>query len=274
MPRPAIGENADALHADLSARRLFDVAGKVVVMSGGGSGIGAMLASGFVQGGSHVFIFSRKPLDEFAGALTALGPGTCTALRADVQDGESLDAAAARVGELKGHVDILVNNAGTNYNEAIETSRSDMFQKVVDVNLVGAYRVVRAFLPLLRASASPPARLINVASVNGLQPPTMMDTFSYSSSKAGLLMLTRHLAARLAPDILVNALCPGPFRSRMMRGTLDGAGEAATIASTALGRLGQPADCFGAALLLASPAGAWITGAAFVVDGGQLLCRL
>ena len=273
MPKASAGENADAVSADLSAASVMAVGDKVVVITGGGSGIGAMMASGFVQNGGRVYIASRKDTSAFAAELTARGPGTCTALRADLQDQAALEATAKAVGEREGRVDVLVNNAGTNYNAPIEESDGRAFSKVLDVNLACVFQSVQAFLPLLRAAAAP-ARIINVSSINGIDPPGMMDTYAYSSSKAGVLMLTRHLAARLAPDVLVNAICPGPFRSRMMRATLAGEGEAMTVASTLLKRLGAPADAFGAALLLSSPAGAYITGAALPVDGGMLLSRM
>lgn len=273
MPRASDGENADALSSQLKAPTVFDVAGKVVVISGGGSGIGAMYASGFVQAGCSVYIFGRKDTSTYAAQLSSLGPGKCTALVADLQDHAAVVAAAADIGRREGHVDVLINNAGTNYNAPLEDSDGAAFKKVMDVNVSCVFLCVQAFLSLLRAAAEP-ARVINVASINGIDPPVMMDTYSYSSSKAAVLMLTRHLAARLAPSITVNAICPGPFRSRMMRGTLSGPGEQMVIDSTLLKRIGSPTDAFGPALLLASAAGGFITGTALPVDGGALLSRM
>lgn len=275
MPKAESDENDAATAADLSARALFDVSGLVVVISGGGSGIGAMLASGFVQNGARVFIFSRRGADALAASLAAKGPGTCTSLAADLQSEEELVAAVAAIGAREGRVDVLVNNAGTNYNAPLDESVPRMFDKVLAVNVSGAFRATQLFLPLLRAAAQSgaAARVINIASINGIDPPVVLDTYAYSASKAAVLMLTRHLAARCAPDVLVNAICPGPFRSRMMRGTLAGDGEELTKASTLLKRLGAPEDAVGAALLLASRAGAYITGASLAVDGGALLSR-
>lgn len=276
MPKAEQDENAAVLAAELSATRIFDVRDRVVVVSGGGSGIGAMIASGFVQNGARVYVFSRKGAANLAAALNARGPGTCTSLVADLQSEDQLGAAVALIGEREGRVDVLVNNAGTNYNAAIEESDQRLFDKVLAVNVSGVFRATRLFLPLLRAAAAAgaPARVINVSSVNGIDPPVMLDTFAYSASKAAVLMLTRHLAARCAPDVCVNAICPGPFRSRMMRGTLAGDGEELTKSTTLLKRLGEPADAVGATLLLASRAGSFVTGASLAIDGGALLSRM
>lgn len=147
----------------------------------------------------------------------------------------------------------------------------------MDVNVSAVFQTTQAFLPLLETAAATgdrgPARVINIASINGIDPPINLDTFAYSSSKAAVVMLSRHMAARLAPTVLVNALCPGPFRSRMMRGTLQHAGESAVAENTLVKRLGSPADIVGAALLLCSQSGSFITGTSLPVDGGALLSK-
>ena len=273
MPAARSDENSAALSADLRASALFDVRGKVVVVSGGGSGIGAMLAAGFVRNGASVYVFSRKDTAEYAAALTARGPGRCTAFRANLQQLETLQPLISEIEAREGRVDVLVNNAGTNHNEPFATQPAKAFAKVVDVNLNSVFAATQLFAPLLRA-APPPARVINIASVNGIDPPVNMDTFAYSSSKAAVMMLSRHLAAKLAPDVTVNSLCPGPFHSRMMRGTFAAAGEETIADGTLVGRVGRPADIVGAALLLASDAGSFLTGVALPVDGGTLLCKL
>eukprot|EP00929_Paragymnodinium_shiwhaense_P008139 TRINITY_DN11207_c0_g1_i1.p1 TRINITY_DN11207_c0_g1~~TRINITY_DN11207_c0_g1_i1.p1 ORF type:complete len:302 (-),score=56.55 TRINITY_DN11207_c0_g1_i1:209-1039(-) len=276
MPKAAEGENDIALHADLRTSTIYDVAGRVVVISGGGSGIGAMLASGFVQNGAKVYIFSRKDTSIFAKELTAKGPGTCIALTADMQKPESIAGVVEAVSKAEGKVDVLLNNAGTNMSAPIESYSRDGFAKVMDVNVTSVFYMTQQFLPLLQKASQPgrPARVINVGSINGIDPPVLMDTFAYSASKSAVGMLSRHLAARLAPEVNVNTICPGPFMSRMMRGTISAAGED-TIASTTLAkRLGAPEDICGAALMLSSSAGSYMTGVTLPVDGGALLSRM
>ena len=273
MPKSADGENADALTAELSRASLFDVGGKVVVISGGGSGIGAMMAAGFVRNGARVHIFSRKDTAAFAAELTAAGPGACTAHVADAQKPASLAAVASAVSAAEGgRVHVLINNAGTNFNAPLAEYPASSFSKVVDVNLTAVFRVIQLFEPLLRAAATPasPARVINISSMNGIHPPPMT-TYAYSTSKAAVNMLSRHLATTLAPDVTVNAVAPGPFRSRMMRGTLAAAGEETVASGTLMRRIGAPADICGAALFLASEAGAWVTGVTLPIEGGSLL---
>ena len=271
MPEASEGENAAALQSDLAAGAIFDVSGKVVAISGGGSGIGAMLAAGFCANGARVYIFSRKETAPFAASLSARGPGSCVAVRADLQNDKSLSGLVRLIGDREGRLDVLVNNAGTNYNAPLADVPRKAFEKVVDVNLTSLFRLTQLCEPLLRQSEA--GRVINIASVYGLDPPAM-PTHAYSSSKAAVVMLTRHLAIDLAPAITVNALCPGPFHSRMMRATLAGDGEAMAAQGTLLKRVGGPVDIVGAALLLASRAGGYITGVALPVEGGVLLSKM
>lgn len=149
MPSPRDDENADALAAKLTLEDLFRVDGKVVVISGGGSGIGAMMASGFAQNGSTVYIFSRKDASVFADEVTRTGPGSCIAIRADLLDDAALSAAVQFIEEREGRVDCLINNAGTNFSASIEETPAKMFDKVLSVNVTGIFRVVKLFQPLL-----------------------------------------------------------------------------------------------------------------------------
>lgn len=142
----------------------------------------------------------------------------------------------------------------------------------MDTNVRGPFLLTRRLLPQLRAAARPddPARIINIASVDGLSVPEM-ETYSYSASKAALVMLTRHLGRRLTRDhITVNAVAPGPFDSKMMAFLLDDpAARSEVAASIPLGRIGAPDDMAGAVIYLASRAGAYLTGAVLPVSGGR-----
>ncbi|CAJ1333311.1 unnamed protein product [Effrenium voratum] len=275
MPKEVEGENQAALDTDLSLSALFKVEGKVVLVSGGGSGIGAMIAAGFVQNGCKVYIASRKDTSKYAAELTAKGPGSCTALVCDISKYDQQQGLIDAIQKAEGKLHILVNNSGTNFNAPLEKYTPEAFEKVMQLNTNALFALTRLALPLLESSSSheDPARVIHIASVNGLQPP-LIDTFAYSASKAAVVMLSKHLAGALGPKhITSNCICPGPFMSRMMRGTVSVVGEDNISSTTALSRMGLPADIAGACLFLCSRAGAYVTGTDFALDGGSLVCR-
>mmetsp|Transcript_146154 Transcript_146154/g.371013 ORF Transcript_146154/g.371013 Transcript_146154/m.371013 type:complete len:279 (-) Transcript_146154:45-881(-) len=275
MPKAAEGENDAALQADLSCGSLFGVQDKVVLITGGGSGIGAMIAAGFVRNGCRVYIASRKDTSEYATTLTQKGPGSCVALTCDVGVLEQQQAMIDAIQKAEGKLHVLVNNSGTNFNAPIGRYKPEMFEKVMQVNTNAVFCLVQLATPLMAASSSSedPGRIINISSINGLQAPSM-DTFAYSASKAAVVMLSKHLAGALAPKhITVNSICPGPFMSRMMRGTVSAAGEDTIVRGTALGRMGSPEDAAGACIFLSSRAGSYLTGTEIVLDGGSLVAR-
>jgi NAD(P)-dependent dehydrogenase (short-subunit alcohol dehydrogenase family) len=248
---------------------LFSVAGKAVVVTGGSRGIGAMIAEGFVRGGARVYMAARKAdaLHETAQRLSEYGD--CVALPEDLATSEGRERFAAAVREREPRLDVLVNNAGAAWGAPLDEFPEAGWDKVLDLNLKGLFELTRLLLPELRAAAAerPPARVINIGSIDGLRVPAA-ENYSYSAAKAGVHMLTRHLAKRLADDrITVNAIAPGPFRSKMMAFVLDEHADE-VAASVPLGRIGEPEDMAGTALFLASRAGAYLTGAVIPVDGG------
>jgi NAD(P)-dependent dehydrogenase (short-subunit alcohol dehydrogenase family) len=248
---------------------LFDISGKVALVTGGSRGIGLMIARGFVKAGAKVYISSRKK-DVCAEAAAELSKmGTCIALPADL----ATEAGAVRLaGEISGQepkLHILVNNAGANWGEALETYPDDAWDKVLALNVKAVFHLTRSLVPQLAAAATAndPARVINIGSIDGLQVPAM-DTYAYSTSKAAVHHLTRVLAKKLAPQkITVNAVAPGPFESKMMAATLDRFRDG-IIAACPLGRIGEPEDMAGIAIYLASRASSFVTGAVIPVDGG------
>jgi NAD(P)-dependent dehydrogenase (short-subunit alcohol dehydrogenase family) len=251
---------------------LFSVVGKTAVVTGGSRGIGLMIARGLVEGGARVYISSRKAeaCEQVAGELSRVGE--CVALPADLSSEAACRRLAGEVGEREGAVQLLVNNAGATWGAPLEEYPAAAWDKLLDLNLKAPFFLTRAMLPLLEAGARPddPARVINVGSIDGLRVPPW-PTYAYSASKAGLHHLTRVLARELGPrGVTVTAIAPGPFESRMMAETLRRFGDEIAAAAP-LGRIGRPEDMAGAALYLASRAGAYVTGAVLPVDGGLTL---
>ena len=248
---------------------LFSIEGKTALVTGGSRGIGAMIARGFVEAGATVYISSRKKdvCDEMAAELSKLG--TCVSLPADLATEAACIDLAAEIASRESRLHILVNNAGATWGAPLVEFPADAWDKVLDLNVKSPFFLTRALLPQLEAAATAddPARVINIGSIDAIQVP-MLETYSYSSSKAALHQLTRHLARNLGrKHITVNAIAPGPFESKMMAATLRDFGDS-IAKSSPLGRIGRPDDMAGAAIFLASRAGAYVTGAVLPVDGG------
>ncbi|HXQ21644.1 MAG TPA: glucose 1-dehydrogenase [Candidatus Acidoferrales bacterium] len=248
---------------------LFSIEGKVAVITGGSRGIGLMIARGFVENGATVYVSSRKreACDQVAAELSQ--HGTCISAPADLSTEagakQLTDAVAAR----ESAVHVLVNNAGANWGAPLAEYPDSAWDKVLALNVKSVFHLTRALLPQLERAARPgdPARVINIGSIDGLQAP-LLETYAYSASKAAVHHLTRVLAHQLASrNITVNAIAPGPFESKMMAETLQRFRDA-IVASCPLGRIGEPEDMAGAAIFLASRAGAYLTGAVIPVDGG------
>jgi NAD(P)-dependent dehydrogenase (short-subunit alcohol dehydrogenase family) len=248
---------------------LFDISGKTALVTGGSRGIGLMIARGYVEAGVRTYISSRKAevCDEVAAELSKVG--TCISIPADLSDDGETARLAAEVAGREEKLHILVNNAGATWGAPLAEYPPSAFDKLLTLNVKAPFLLTQGLVEQLAAAGTEddPARVINIGSIDGIQVP-IMETYAYSSSKAGIHQLTRHLAKQLGPrHITVNAVAPGPFESKMMAETLRNFGDA--IARTSpLGRIGRPDDMAGVAIYLASRAGAYVTGAVIPVDGG------
>jgi NAD(P)-dependent dehydrogenase (short-subunit alcohol dehydrogenase family) len=248
---------------------LFSLKGRVALITGGSRGIGKMIAEGFIAQGAKVYISARKAeaCNQTALELSKDG-GTCISIPGNVASVEGAKALAAAVMAREPKVDILVNNAGTAWGGTFDDFPEEGWDKVMDLNAKAPFFLTQAMAPALRkaASAERPAKVINIASIDGIYL-THRETYSYVTSKAGLIQLTRLMAARLVKDnIYVTAIAPGAFKSQMNREARDQTEEVAKFIPAR--RVGMDEDMAGAAIFLASRAGDYVIGSTLTVDGG------
>ena len=261
--------------SSLDIHKLFNIEDKVALVTGGSRGIGYVMAQGLLEAGAKVYITARTS-DVCQQAADQLSQyGLCEALPADINDADARQRLVAHIGDGDGKLDILINNAGTAWGDRFEDHATEAFDKVLKLNVTTVFAMTRDFTPLLEKAASKtdPARVINVGSIDGLHIPRVhgIGTFAYTSSKAAVHHLTRHLAVELGSrQITVNAIAPGFFHSRMTAGIFEKFGD--KLASNSLsGRVGEPEDIAGLAIYLSSRAGAYVNGAVIPVDGGTII---
>jgi NAD(P)-dependent dehydrogenase (short-subunit alcohol dehydrogenase family) len=251
---------------------LFTLEGRIALVTGGSRGIGRMIAAAFLAQGAKVYISSRKAADCAATAKELSVQGECIPLPADVSTLDGMKTLVEAYAARESKLDILVNNAGAAWGEAFDTFPEKGWDKVVDLNLKTPFFLTQALIAPLRAAArTRPAKVINIASIDGISV-NPQETYSYAASKAGLIQLTRRMALRLAHDnIVVSAIAPGAFASEMNRSARDHAEE--TAKRIPAGRIGRDEDMAGAAIYLASRAGDYVLGSTLVVDGGVTHAR-
>lgn len=249
------------------------LAGRKALVTGASGGLGAHFARVLAAEGAAVAVAARR-LEDCARVVAEItdqgGRGFAVAL--DVRSSRSVEKALGEAEAAIGPLDILVNNAGIAETSPWLSVSEDAFERILDTNLKGAYRVATGFARLAKTRAAP-ASIVNIASILGLAVTGQVGP--YAVSKAGLVQMTRSMALEWARfGIRVNALCPGYVETDINRDFFATEAGQAIIKRIPQRRLGQMADLDGALLLLAGPAGAYITGTTLAVDGGHLLAPL
>ena len=257
---------------------LFDIRGKVALVTGGSRGIGEMIAAGFLANGVKVYISSRKAevCNATAARLMEQFGGECISLPANLAEVTGCQQLADELAARESQLDILINNAGVSWGAPIDDFPESGWDKVMDTNVKGVFFLTQKLLPLLRqsGSAEDPARVVNVGSIDGLKNP-VFETFSYGPSKAALHHLTRGLALHLTRQhIIVNAIAPGPFPTWMLSTGVGGGGDtdidwSVVGNNNTRGRVGTAEDISGLAIFLCSRAGAYTVGEVITCDGGS-----
>jgi gluconate 5-dehydrogenase len=252
---------------------LFDLSGKVSIVTGGHTGLGWEIAEGLAEMGSDVVIVGRRleNCQSAAKRLASLGIKTL-AVKCDVSEQQDVVNMVESVMEKFNKVDILVNNAGVSWGAKAEKMQLEDWERVIRVNLTGTFLCCQHIGRVMINNKQ--GKIINVSSITGLVGMSYLDSVGYVASKGGVLSLTRDLAIKWAPfGVYVNALVPGWIDTHMSELFLQvDEKQQATLASIPLGRIGEYGDFKGAAVFLASGASNFMTGASLVVDGGQSIC--
>jgi NAD(P)-dependent dehydrogenase (short-subunit alcohol dehydrogenase family) len=253
----------------LNARQLFDLTGRVAVVTGGSIGLGRQMAEGLAEMGANLVLCARKkePCEKAASELKALGVKTL-ALGCDVKNPSSVQELVDATISQFGRIDILINNAGTSWGAPIEEMRLEHWNKVMETNLTGTFLCCQAAGKFMTAQKQ--GAIINIASTAGLRgAPPEFQAIGYHASKGGVIAFTKDLARKWAMhNIRVNAIAPGWFPTRMSEVVIE-RNKGNLLKGIPLGRFGSDYDLKGAAVFLASDASAFVTGDVLVVDGGQ-----
>ena len=248
--------------------KLFDLTGRSAIVTGGSKGLGEAMAAGLASAGANVLITSRNAEEcEATAACIASDFGQrCLARVADVTNARDVEGMVDTAMQEFGKVDILINNAGVNLRGPIDELSYDEFRQVQEINVDGLWRCCRAVVPHMKKSKS--GRIINMASTLGVV--GLENRTPYATSKGAVVQMTRALGLELAPfNILVNAICPGPFLTPMNIPIAEAEQtKKFIVGAVALERWGKLEEIQGAAIFLASDAASYMTGSLLTVDGG------
>ena len=249
--------------------KMFDLTGRVVVVSGASSGLGAQMARGFAGQGADLVIMARRleKLESLARELEAQGC-RCMPVQCDVTKSDMVNEAAKKVEAEFGKVDVLVNCAGSSKNAGVLTMTDEVWEVTVDADMNSVFYVTRAFANIMKKNNY--GRIINIASMYGLVGNTALDTVAYHTSKGGVVNFTRAVAAELAKyNITCNAICPGYFETELTSSTLNTEEFTAYMKATVpLGRYGISGELNPGAIFLASDEASYVTGVILPIDGG------
>jgi NAD(P)-dependent dehydrogenase (short-subunit alcohol dehydrogenase family) len=253
----------------VNVKQLFDLTGRVAIISGGSMGLGLQMAEGLSEMGANLVLCARKKerCEQAAETLSRNRVQTL-ALGCDVRDKAAVQQVVEETLANFGRIDILINNAGTSWGSPIEEMTLEQWDKVLSTNLTGTFLFCQAVGKAMAAQAS--GKIINLASVAGLGGASAdLQAIGYHASKGGIIAFTKDLACKWAPhNIQVNAIAPGWFPTHMSEAILERRKDS-LLAKIPLGRFGGDHDLKGAAVFLASDASAYVTGHVLVVDGGQ-----
>ncbi|ASW42869.1 SDR family NAD(P)-dependent oxidoreductase [Clostridium isatidis] len=248
---------------------MFDLTGKVVVITGASSGLGAQMAKGFAGQGADLVITARRieKLEALAKEIREMGV-RCLPIQCDVTDSDNVDAAAKKAEKEYGKVDVLVNCAGSAKNAGVLEMTNEEWDFTIDTDLTSVFYVTRAFANIMKKNNY--GRIINISSMYGLVGNTAIDTVAYHSSKGGVVNFTRAVAAELAKyNITCNCICPGYFETELTADTLNTDEFSAYMKATVpLGRYGNSGELNAGAIFLASNEASYVTGVILPIDGG------
>jgi len=253
----------------VDVKQLFDLTGRVAIVSGGSIGLGRQMAEGLAEMGANLVLCARKKerCEQAAEELRALGV-QALALGCDVRDLGAIQEVVAATLAKFGRIDILVNNAGVSWAAPVEEMTLEQWDRVLSTNLTGTFLFCQAAGKAMLGQRS--GKIINLASVAGLGGASAeLQAIGYHASKGGVIAFTRDLACKWAPhNIQVNAIAPGWFPTHMSEWVIQHRKDS-LLTKIPLGRFGGDHDLKGAAVFLASEASAYVTGHVLVVDGGQ-----
>lgn len=248
---------------------MFDLKGRVAVISGASSGLGKQMALGFAKAGADVVLVARRieRLEELKSRVEELGV-KALAVKCDVTSTEEINAAAKKVEEAFGKVDILVNCAGSSKDKGVLEMEDEEWDFTISTDLTSVFKMTRGFANIMKKHAY--GRVINIASMYGMVGNSEIPTIAYHSSKGGVVNFTRAAAAELAKEgITVNCICPGYFYTELTTAVLD-TPKFQEFASShvPMGRYGKEGELNAAAIFLASEEASYVTGVILPVDGG------
>jgi NAD(P)-dependent dehydrogenase (short-subunit alcohol dehydrogenase family) len=253
----------------LNVKKLFDLTGRVAIVSGGSMGLGLQMAEGLAEMGANLVLCARRKerCEQAAEALRSLGV-QALALECDVRDKASIQRVIEETLARFGRIDILINNAGVSWGAKVEDMTLEQWDKVLSTNLTGTFLFCQATGKAMVAQGS--GKIVNIASVAGLQGSSAeLQAVGYQASKGGVIAFTKDLACKWAPhNIQVNAIAPGWFPTHMSERVIEQRKDV-LLEKIPLRRFGSDHDLKGAAVFLASDASSYVTGQVLIVDGGQ-----